>query len=747
MPEPEGRNPLWQHHGVVLALGVVSLVLVLAPLSFGRPGLPSHLKADEAAYFGMAQSLAWDRDLRFEARDSERVLQAFPYQPVRNLIVVSDDGWRTVFFGKPYLYPLLAAPLVRLLGPSGALITNALLFTAAIWLGAAFLARRVPAPVAAAFAAGFFLLSAATSYLYWIQPEVLSLLAVTAALASCFERERPAWLLASGAALAVAGYHKPMILLLALPLAGAPLLRFDRRSLRGAAAWALGCALGLGAAALGCWLLTGHPTAYLGVARQGMTICEPGALPAELRAAAGNEEGSPRAEAGGAASPPGAWNWLVRVPDVTPVSVLENLGYFLVGRHAGRLPYFPFAGITLLLFVRHGLASRARWLLALALFGIALYFVVFIDWNWQGGGGFVGNRYYVSVVPGFLFLVRRVRARTVVLGAAVAALLVGPLLLHPLGAPVPEPTLQAHTRNWPLRALPYELSLRNVPGYAREHLGSVTVVGRSDQVLRQGDALWLHGNAPVELLLLAGQPLPDLVLQVRSPLGPNRVRVGAGGRPQVVSFAHPNEPELVTLEAEPYRVRRQHGGRQWVYRVRLRTERGTPSKWLRTADRGRCSSYASNERLEETFWLGAEVVLLGSSAELSADLYPMAWRRVEAPPRVLPGEEFEAALALTNHSQVTWPHSGAARVRIGYRWLRADARVLVPDGGRADFAALVAPGETAALSLRVRAPEEAGRFLLEVEPVYEHVAWFGQRNQAARAQVAVEVAAPDAAPP
>ena len=62
-----------------------------------------------------------------------------------------------------------------------------------------------------------------------------------------------------------------------------------------------------------------------------------------------------------------------------------------------------------------------------------------------------------------------------------AGLLIGPLLLSPFGLPVPEPTLQAHTRNFPLRLFPLELSLRNIPGYERIGAGGprgLRMVGR-----------------------------------------------------------------------------------------------------------------------------------------------------------------------------------------------------------------------------------------------------------------------------
>ena len=107
-------------------------------------------------------------------------------------------------------------------------------------------------------------------------------------------------------------------------------------------------------------------------------------------------------------------------------------------------------------------------MLLAAVTAVALYFLTFIAWNWQGGGGFVGNRYFVTAIPAFLFLVTEIRPpRLLLAGYVVAGLFLAPLLFTPFGATVPEPTLQAHVRGLPFRFLPLELSLRNVPGYER----------------------------------------------------------------------------------------------------------------------------------------------------------------------------------------------------------------------------------------------------------------------------------------
>ena len=419
---------------VRLSLLSLSLFLVLLPLVLEKPGLPGGLKADEAAYYLMAESLAHDHDLRLTPADVTRAFQEFPFGEIDNLIVMTDDGWRTVYYGKPYLYSLLAAPLAALAGADGLLCFNMLLTLAMVWMGAIYLARFNDGGVAALFSAGFFLASTGFAYAFWLQPEVFSMAAVCAACFLVFHRSdragpdgagdggggpaasfrsrrrlgaliQPALAPLSGAALAFAAYNKPVFAALGLPLVFALV---HRRRWRAAAGWLLGFAVALGAVAGLAVALTGHPTPYLGVQRMGVTLCEPGVMPVQ--------PAPDQATSGITAERPtgGAWSWIFHLPDVQVRQLAENFGYFLWGRHTGLLLYFPFAALAVVLFLVHGRRDRARWLLLASLAVVALFFLLFIPYNWQGGGGFVGNRYYVNVIPAFLFLVTRVRPRAVV---------------------------------------------------------------------------------------------------------------------------------------------------------------------------------------------------------------------------------------------------------------------------------------------------------------------------------------------
>lgn len=715
---------------VLLVFVCLAAFLLLFPLTLSKPGLPLHLKADEAAYYLMALSLAHDFDLKVEARDVDRAFAEFPFRPIENLILMTDDGWRTVYYGKPYVYSLFASPFAALAGGNGLLCFNMLLTLAMAAMGFLYLRRFNADADAALFALGFTLLSVSFSYTFWLQPEVFNMAAVAACLffglprpEESGTRRRLAFAALSGAALALAVYNKPMFGAVGLAPLAAYLVR--KRDWKRAGAWLAGAALSLGLVASVAVAFTGHPSAYLGVRRQGVTLCEPGVMPIspEVTESTGG--------VAAAQSPTGnAWSWLIRVPEVTFGEVTENVGYFLWGRHTGLLAYTPFAALSILFFLLHGRKSVERWVLLASLAGVALYFLVFIAWNWQGGGGFVGNRYFINAYPAFLYLVTRVTPRRlIVAGCAVAGLFLGTLLLTPFGAVVPEPTLQAHVRNLPFRLLPYELSLRNVPGYERKTIGALRVQGSKDVFLPRGDEVWLRGGSRVELLFLAPRPLERMSFLLGSGTPENRVAVRLGKAREVVSFSKDEEVRRLDLApGKPYRVRSSRDGTTWVYRLIVTPSSGRIRHWTREYPPSSCPYFNQNPTTAESFYLGATLTYLGSGEGLEADLYSLQWGQSVVPPRVKAGETFTVLTRLFNRSPHPWQADGAARVALAYHWRDADGKEIVRDGKRTLLTQPVPPGGRVSVEQQVEAPGDPGSYVLELDPVFEYVAWFSEKN-------------------
>ena len=396
--------------------------------------------------------------------------------------------------------------------------------------------------------------------------------------------------------------------------------------------------------------------------------------------------------------------------------------------------------LAVVLFAIDGRRDRERWLLLAALAAIALYFLVFIPVNWQGGGGFIGNRYYAPLYPAFLYLVRRVRPAVLVLPAtASASLFLGPLLLSPFGAAVPEPTLQAHVRNALFRFFPLELSLKNVPGYEGFPLSDSRLLARRDQIVPLGESMWLRGSDRVEVWIESATPVARPTFLLES-FGRNRVTLSLNDSSESIEFAGPGEQHTVVLDpSRPTRRRFRDGTESWVYRLVARSAGGSIVSWTRGRTARGCGEYRFEDPKTESFFAGAALTYLGDTDRHAVDLFTPEWGEVAIPARVTVGSVFDVDTVVTNASSHPWRATGSARIRLSYHWLRPDGVVAVMDGRRSDLPETVAPGETVRVRQTVEAPSEPGSYLLEIDLVYEHVAWFGERSDGSTLRGQVEV--------
>jgi acyl carrier protein len=136
---------------------------------------------------------------------------------------------------------------------------------------------------------------------------------------------------------------------------------------------------------------------------------------------------------------------------------------------------------------------------------------------------------------------------------------------------------------------------------------------------------------------------------------------------------------------------------------------------------------------------------------LDASLLPDSAYRAEVSAAeigdVNPGEELKLRVTITNASDVAWPSYEQGGIALGNRWLDPHYEALMargpavqqargqlaPEdrgvpavGSRAPLPAELAPGASARLELRVTAPSEPGRVVLELDLVEEGVTWFRQ---------------------
>ncbi|HWX25189.1 MAG TPA: hypothetical protein VN083_09120, partial [Vicinamibacteria bacterium] len=224
-----------------VALAGLALSLVVVCLSVDLPALTNgHFFNDGATYYTMAQSLAEDFDLRYDAGDLSRVRREYPdgpqgiflKRPGDTVVLDSSRGYlwprrltlaerdRPLFFGKPFLYPFVAAPFVRLLGSRGLLLVNALSLGIALVLAYREL-RRHADPGRALFATIVLIFGTVVPlYLFWPTPEVFYLALALGGL-SAWRSKRP---LLAAVLFGLGAFAKPPAVFLAIPLGLEPFL-------------------------------------------------------------------------------------------------------------------------------------------------------------------------------------------------------------------------------------------------------------------------------------------------------------------------------------------------------------------------------------------------------------------------------------------------------------------------------------------------------------------------------------------
>jgi hypothetical protein len=528
------------------------------------------VKGDEATYVAMALSAAHDWDLAYERRDLERfwaiygsgpegiflktgqhvaieVGGGFPFVRTRT---AADGRTDRLYYGKAFAYSVAAAPFARLAGINGLLLFNVVLFVGAFLASYHFLAARTSSGVALVLALGFFLASVTPVYLVWLTPEIFNLALVCFAyFLWLYKHVAPApsnlwgrWLrspstdLVAAVLLGIAVYSKPLILPLVAPPVAYHLWRRD---------WRTGIAVGLvaglaTAVAFGTTAAVSGDWNYQGGDRKTFYGRFPFDAPDATFATLGLKYATDSVSTGFAADP---WLSIRQLGD--------NLTYFVAGRYTGLLPYYFPSFIALgacLWFWRRVVA--AQWLILGALGFAAIGMLIWLPFTWAGGGGAPGNRYFLSLYPALLFAMPPVGSLRGMLAAWAGASFMAPLLVSPF---VTSTHPWQHAAHGLFRFLPVELTMMNDlpvmidPGRGRVPYGDdpqLLLYFLDDRVWREGDRLWVGGEARTEVVVRTGEPLAGIRATLRSPI-PNVVTVGTGADTRTVEIA---EGQVVVVQ-------------------------------------------------------------------------------------------------------------------------------------------------------------------------------------------------------
>jgi hypothetical protein len=192
----------------------------------------------------------------------------------------------------------------------------------------------------------------------------------------------------------------------------------------------------------------------------------------------------------------------------------RNLGYFFIGRYAGFIPYFfpGAAAAALFLFSRHHRRHLWQWLVLAVALGTGVFLLLYMPFTYSGGGGPIGNRYFLGIYPLLLFVTPPLtRLGAAVVTTALSALFVTPIMLNPVFAAT-HPGDHADTGIY--RVLPVEMTLLNDLPVNVDHwrvkqpLGGTPpllayFLDRNTYLMEPGGSFWVRGKSRADMLLRA----------------------------------------------------------------------------------------------------------------------------------------------------------------------------------------------------------------------------------------------------
>ncbi len=545
----------WLAGLVLLMLGSgAALSIDVVPTLFG-------IKGDEATYVSMALSAAHDLDLSFAQEDVERFwsiyrrgpegiflktgkrlgLRVEDRWPFLNIVKAPDGQRDRLYYGKAFIYPVIAAPFVRLAGLNGLLLFHVVLIWG-VFLGSyAFVRARSPASAATVYALAFLFASIAPLYLIWLTPEVFNFALVFYAYFLWLYKEvaptpsgsRGRWLrsgatdLVAAVLIGLVTYSKPLNLPLIAPMV--LLAWYRRRFAHGLAIGAI--AVAVTAAAFGVNAAVSGEFNYQGGDRKTFY----GSFPFDSPGATFENRGIRYAT-------DDVKEDVLFEREVFWPRLRDNIYYFFAGRHAGLMPYYFPALVALWLWAR----DRRNWhpwqvLIVGVVVMTCAVLILWLPFTWAGGGGPPGNRYFLNLYPALLFITPPIGGVRPALAAfAGGAIFTAHILINPF---------VSSTRPWLaprqglLHLLPIEMTMVNdLPIMINSGRGRVPY-GQNPRLLLyflddnawlpESAGIWVAGHARTEIIVRTGEYLSRLEVKLQS-LVPNTVTLSAGHETKTV---------------------------------------------------------------------------------------------------------------------------------------------------------------------------------------------------------------------
>lgn len=582
----------------ILFVALAGLSLWIDPVEVRRtpvdPTATPGFQSDEATYYLMGHSLATDFDLEYRHEDIVRARAEFPLGPDGVFLKrgVTRDGQfdpveGRLFFGKSFIYPLFAAPFVKAFGTKGFYVFNSLLLALGFLCAYMFLSARAGMAVSLLMAGGFLFPTVVPVYWAWIAPELFNcIVGLVAYFCWLYKFVAPPatsrwtqWLRGPASDVVAASligllcFSKLTNAALGLPMGVWWLWRGEwLRAGLVAIAFVLFAGAGWGSNALisGEWNYQGGPS---------RRTCF-GSFPFEV-ASVGLEVCAPRETSE-------AQTDIWFDPEMFWHNLGANLRYYVVGRYGGLLPYFfPAVLAVVVMLARRRERALWQWLVLAGIVVQIAVFLVTLPYTWFGGGGSVGNRYFMGVYGATLFLLPPVRSRLV----AMLPWIVGGLFMWPLVISPFDTSMRPGDRAFsgPLRLLPVELTNYNdlpvtterdlmVRGFGEKpgHPGFQLMYLDKNSWLKEADGLsfWTKGRSRAELLVRTNRPERRLALHLYAGSVPVAVAVELEGKRTDIALSSQQSSVVQFALPQGFRFKNIEGQVSYIWRLVITTDNG-----------------------------------------------------------------------------------------------------------------------------------------------------------------------------
>ncbi len=512
---------------------IIFLLFVLAlTLSYNleyRRYIP-YIFSDEAVYIMMAQSLAYDRDLLYERKDLERFYRSGYSNgpqgvfltkrldhPVNADISTDYDNRRiffasfsardqflntpeyflkraeehgielsnissdsesseegefrqkncivsdSIYYSKFLVYPVFVSIFVFIFGDKGFMLFNFILFFLIILMGYKYLKKYNTNQNALLYVLLFFLVSASAVYTLWITPEIFNMFMVTAGFfffSRYIDRNRLLIILISTVCFAVAAASKIPSSIFMLSLG---FFLLSKKRIKTIFLLILVFSTVFLSFYGIQYILTGNYNAYWGDRKTfywNFPLQEEGYTNWDKGVRLSNED------------------YFEKSFYFSPRVTILNVFYYVFGRFTGIFPYFIFSLVSVFLFIFDS-EKRHRIFIFLSIIICIMSYIIMAPDNYQGGGGAVGNRFFIGIFPAFLFIVRRIKSFMIpVLFGIIGLSFVGVILINPFAVSY---TPYIHALSPAYRLLPVEYTLLNT---------LPTLINNHTMVMRKDDDIW-----------------------------------------------------------------------------------------------------------------------------------------------------------------------------------------------------------------------------------------------------------------